>query len=114
VPGPFFVGGWCSSARLHVGLSSAAGSSGQGDEPSQLYTVASDGSALTQVTSVDYATGANRPGEARWTPDGRRIIASMGVVEGGRVVDVNMSWIDPITGEIAETVPSGAMPTLQP
>ena len=86
----------------------------QGDEPSQLYTVASDGSALTQVTSVDYATGAHRPGEASWTPDGRGIIASMGVVEGGRVVDVKVSWIDPITGEIVETGASGAMPTLQP
>ena len=86
----------------------------QGDEQSQLYTVGSGGSGLTQLTNVDYTTTSRRPGEASWTPDGKRIIASVGVVEGGRVVDVKVSWIDPTTGEITETNASGAMPTLQP
>ncbi len=86
----------------------------QGDEPSQLYTVGPDGSGLTQITNVDYTTTSRRPGEATWTPDGQRIIASVGVVQGGRVVDVKVSWVDPVTGEIAETNQSGAMPTLQP
>lgn len=86
----------------------------QGDEQSQLYTISSDGSGLTQITNVDYTTTSRRPGEATWTPDGRRIIASVGVVEGGRVVDVKVSWIDPTTGAITETSASGAMPDLQP
>jgi Tol biopolymer transport system component len=86
----------------------------QGDEQSQLYTVGSDGSGLTQITNVDYTTTSRRPGEASWTPDGTRIIASVGVVQGGRVVDVKVSWIDPTTGAITETSASGAMPTLQP
>lgn len=86
----------------------------QGDEESQLYTIASDGSSLTQLTRVDYTTTQRRPGEASWTPDGQRIIASIGVVEGGSVVDVKIAYIDPSTGEIDETSASGAMPTLQP
>jgi len=86
----------------------------QGAEESQLYTVAPDGSALTQITHVDDGTTARRPGEASWTPDGERIIASVGVVDGGRVVDVKISFIDPVSGEITETAASGAMPTLQP
>ncbi len=47
----------------------------QGAEESQLYTIASDGSRLTQLTHVDYTTSRRRPGEATWTPDGKRIIA---------------------------------------
>jgi hypothetical protein len=86
----------------------------QGDEPSQLYTIAPDGSGLTQVTHVDHSTSSRRPGEASWTPDGNRIIASIGVVEGGRVVGVKIAYVDPATGEIAETSASGAMPSLQP
>jgi lysophospholipase L1-like esterase len=86
----------------------------QGAEASQLYTVAADGSGLTQITSIDYPTKTRRPGEASWTPDGERIIASIGVVSGGRVVDVKIAWIDPATGAITETEASGAMPTLQP
>ncbi len=86
----------------------------QGDEQSQLYTVRSDGSGLTQITNVDHTTTSRRPGEASWTPDGKRIIASVGVVEGGRVVDVKVSWIDPTSGLITETAASGAMPALQP
>lgn len=86
----------------------------QGAEKSQLYTVASDGSALTQMTNVDYSSNGRRPGEARWTPDGQRIIAGVGVVEQGRVVDVKIAWVDPITGTIDETSASGAMPSLQP
>jgi GDSL-like Lipase/Acylhydrolase family/Peptidase propeptide and YPEB domain len=86
----------------------------QGAEPSQLYTVAPDGSGLTQITDVDYTTTWRRPGEASWTPDGQRIIASIGIVQGDRVVDVKVSWVDPATGEITETEASGAMPALQP
>jgi Tol biopolymer transport system component len=86
----------------------------QGAERSQLYTVAPDGSGLTKITHVDYASTTRRPGEASWTPDGKHIIASVGVVEGGQVVDVKVSWIDPVTGEITESAASGAMPTLQP
>lgn len=86
----------------------------QGGEESQLYTIASDGSGLTQVTDVDYTTTRRRPGEANWTPDGQRIIASIGVVESGRVIDVKIAYIDPTTGEISETTASGAMPSLQP
>jgi Tol biopolymer transport system component len=86
----------------------------QGAEESQLYTIAPDGSNLTQLTRVDYTTTQRRPGEASWTPDGQRIIASIGVVEGGSVVDVKIAYIDPSTGEIDETSASGAMPTLQP
>jgi hypothetical protein len=54
----------------------------QGSEPSQLYTVAPDGSDLVQITDVDHATTSRRPGEASWTPDGTGIIASVGVVSG--------------------------------
>lgn len=86
----------------------------QGEEESQLYTVASDGTDLVQVTTVDYGTAKRRPGEANWTPDGARIIASMGVVNDGRVVDVKIAYIDPNTGSILETTASGAMPSLQP
>jgi Tol biopolymer transport system component len=86
----------------------------QSGEESQLYTVAGDGSGLVRITKVDYATTSRRPGEANWTPDGRQIIASIGVVDGGRVVDVKIAYIDPTTGEITETTASGAMPSLQP
>jgi Tol biopolymer transport system component len=85
----------------------------QGDEPSQLYTVASDGSSLVQVTDVDPASG-RRPGEASWSPDGERLIASIGVVASGTVVDVRIAFVDIGTGEIDETDASGAMPTLRP
>ncbi len=85
-----------------------------GGEKSQLYTVASNGSGLEQITKVDYKTTSGRPGEASWTPDGKRIIASMSVVEGGTVTDVKVAWIDPTTGEITKTTASGAMPSLQP
>jgi Tol biopolymer transport system component len=84
-----------------------------GDEPSQLYTVASDGSHLRQVTNVGASEG-RRPGEASWTPDGKQLIASIGVVVGGRVVDVKIAWVDPATGAIDQTTVSGAMPALQP
>lgn len=86
----------------------------QGAEESQLYTIAPDGTELTQVTHVDYTTTRRRPGEAAWTPDGQRIIASIGVVENGSVVDVKIAYVDPATGEIDETEASGAMPSLQP
>ena len=86
----------------------------QGDEASQLYTITADGSDLTQITDVDYTTTQRRPGEANWTPDGQRIIASIGVVESGTVVDVKIAYIDPLTGKITETTASGAMPSLQP
>lgn len=86
----------------------------QGDEQSQLYTVEPDGSGLAQITDVDYDATQRRPGEANWTPDGQRIIASIGIVEGGRVVDVKIAYIDPKTGSIRETAASGAMPSLQP
>lgn len=88
--------------------------SNQGAEESQLYTISADGSDLTQITSVDYTTTHRRPGEASWTPDGQRIIASIGVVRGGSVADVKIAYIDPNTGEITETTASGAMPNLQP
>jgi Tol biopolymer transport system component/lysophospholipase L1-like esterase len=86
----------------------------QGAEESQLYTVGADGSGLTQITNVDDPTTTRRPGEASWTSDGQRIIASIGVVSSGHVVDVKIAWIDPATGAITETEASGAMPTLQP
>lgn len=86
----------------------------QGAEESQLFTIAPDGSGLTQITDVDHAATGRRPGEASWTPDGERIIASMGVVVGGTVVDVKIAYVDPATGEITETDASGAMPVLQP
>jgi hypothetical protein len=86
----------------------------QGDEESQLYSVSADGSGMTQITKVDYTTTRRRPGEANWTSDGRQIIASIGVVEGGRVIDVKIAYIDPATGEVIETTASGAMPSLQP
>ncbi|MFZ1490045.1 MAG: hypothetical protein WAS51_08895 [Ilumatobacteraceae bacterium] len=86
----------------------------QGDEPSQLYTVASDGSHLTRITNVDHVATARRPGEADWTPDGSRIITSLGVVADGRVVDVKIGYVDPATGAITESATSGAMPSLQP
>ncbi len=86
----------------------------QGAEESQLYTIAPDGSGLTQITDVDHAATGRRPGEASWTPDGERIIASMGVVVGGTVVDVKIAYVDPATGEITETDASGAMPVRQP
>ncbi|MGE0308898.1 MAG: TolB family protein [Acidimicrobiia bacterium] len=86
----------------------------QGTEPSQLYTVASDGSQLQQITHVDYAATQRRPGEATWTPNGNRIIAGIGVVINGGVGDVKIAYIDPTSGEITETEASGAMPALQP
>jgi hypothetical protein len=86
----------------------------QGSEPSQLYSAASDGSQLEQITHVDYSTTQRRPGEATWTPDGNRIIAAIGVVIGGGVGDVKIAYIDPTTGDITETEASGAMPALQP
>ncbi len=85
-----------------------------GAEKSQLYTVASDGSGLKQLTQVDYKGTSRRPGEATWTPDGTQIIASVGAVNSGTVTDVKISWIDPKTGQITETMVSGAMATLQP
>jgi Tol biopolymer transport system component len=85
-----------------------------GAEPSQLYTVAPDGSGLVQITHVDHATTNRRPGEASWTPDGERIIAAVGLVQDARVVDVRIAFVDPATGAITETDASGAMPTLQP
>lgn len=81
-------------------------------EDSQLYTVASDGSGLAQITHVGPDDG--RPGEATWTPDGKRIIASIGIVIDDVVQDVKVAWIDPATGEIEQLSQSGAMPTLQP
>jgi hypothetical protein len=86
----------------------------QGAEPSQLYTVAPDGTGLVQITDVDHAPVSRRPGEATWTPDGTGIVASIGVVQGGRVVDVKIARVDPATGVITETEASGAMPSLQP
>lgn len=85
-----------------------------GDEESQLYTVVADGSALTQITAVDYETSRRRPGYARWTPDGESIIASVSQRENGELVDVKIAYIDLTTGEISESTASGAMPSLQP
>ena len=81
-----------------------------GEEEWQLYTVASDGTDLAQVTTVDYGMAKRRPGSANWTPDGAQIIASVGVVDEGRVVDVKIAYIDPNTGSIRETKASGAGP----
>jgi len=86
----------------------------QGAEPSQLYTVAPDGSSLVQITDVDHTTTTRRPGEANWTPDGTGIVASIGIVRGGSVADVKIATVDPGTGAITETATSGAMPSLQP
>ncbi len=86
----------------------------QGSEPSQLYSAAADGSELTQITNVDYSTTQRRPGEATWTPDGNRIIATIGVVINGGLGDAKVAYIDPTTGAITETEASGAMPDLQP
>lgn len=83
----------------------------QGDEPSQLYTVSSTGKELTQVTRAK--PGEQRPGEASWTPDGKQIIASLGIVDATQVVDVKIGWVDPVNGEITATTQSGAMPSLQ-
>jgi dipeptidyl aminopeptidase/acylaminoacyl peptidase len=41
------------------------------DEPSELFTVRSDGSELTQIT--DYGPGGERASQPTWTPDGRII-----------------------------------------
>lgn len=84
----------------------------QGDEPSQLFEVRSDGSGLRQVTNLDTATDG-RPGEASWTPDGTAIIAAIGTVSSGRVSDVTIAYVDPTTGEVQRSTQSGAMPKLQ-
>ena len=86
----------------------------QGGEESQLYTIDADGSGLAQITKVDYATTRRRPGEANWTPDGKQIIASIGVVAGGKVIDVKIAFVDPTNGKVTESPASGAMPGLQP
>ena len=41
------------------------------DEPSNLFTVRSDGSKLSQIT--DYASGKERASQPTWTADGRII-----------------------------------------
>ena len=85
-----------------------------GDEESQLYTVAPDGSELTPVTNVDYPTERGRPGYARWTPDGTDIIATVSTRENGELVSANIAYIDPTTGEITDTGTEGVMASLQP
>lgn len=56
-------------------------------------TVSSTGKELTQITRVK--PGGQRPGEASWTPDGKQIIASLGIVDATQVVDVKIGWVDP-------------------
>jgi Tol biopolymer transport system component len=86
----------------------------QGDEPSQLYTMESDGTDLRQVTSVDHEATGWRPGEASWSPDGRRLVASIGIVVDGSVTDVRIAYVDVESGEISMTGASGAMPSIRP
>ncbi len=71
-------------------------------------------SAPTNLHGAIPPSSTKGPREPSWTPDGTRIIASIGAVENGRAVDVKIAYVDPVTGEIDETAAPGAMPALQP
>jgi Tol biopolymer transport system component len=69
VPGP--RADWHPSRDLIVYCTNDVGGAAQSDDPSNLFTIRSDGSGLTQIT--DYGPGEDRASQPSWTSDGRII-----------------------------------------
>jgi Tol biopolymer transport system component len=69
VPGP--RGDWHPTDDLIVYCTNDVGGDPQSDEPSNLFTIRSDGSGLAQIT--DYGPGEDRASQPSWTSDGRII-----------------------------------------
>jgi Tol biopolymer transport system component len=69
VPGP--RGDWHPTDDLIVYCTNDVGGLQQSDDPSNLFTIRSDGSGLSQIT--DYGPGEDRASQPSWTSDGRII-----------------------------------------
>jgi Tol biopolymer transport system component len=69
VPGPRVD--WHPTDDLIVYSTNDVGGVPQSDDPSNLFTIGSDGSGLTQIT--DYGPGEERASQPSWTSDGRII-----------------------------------------
>ena len=83
------------------------------DQPSNLFTMRSDGSQIKQLTDLT-SPRAKRVAQARWRPDGSGLMASCSY--GNPVHGVQICLVDPSTGEITyqDHILSGARPDLQP
>lgn len=87
VPGP--RADWHPSDDLIVYCTNDVGGFPQSDEPSNLFTIRSDGSGLTQIT--DYGPGDDRASQPSWTSDGRIIFAH---ISGPADERISVAFID--------------------
>ncbi len=62
-------------------------------QPSTIYTIHPDGTGLELVTDGS-GSGNTRVAVPRWTPDGERLLVSIGVVDDGEVTDVQLAFLD--------------------
>jgi Tol biopolymer transport system component len=87
------------------------------DHPSNLYTLKPDGSDLRQLThsSVD---GTMRIGQPRWSPDGTRIVVSVGISElpDTTISDAQLGFVSVAGGGPTLLSPTihGSQPDLRP
>ena len=82
-------------------------------EPSNIFTMRSDGSERRQLTTISN-NGVLRIAQPRWTPDGTGLVASLAF--GDPVSFVEVAYVDPDSGEV--TMPgteiAGAHPDVRP
>ncbi len=88
-------------------------------EASNLYLIKPDGTGQRQLTSSSVG-GLMRIAEPRWTPNGTRILVSVGIGrpdgKEATVVDVKVAFVDPTGGEpvFPETPIHGSRPDMRP
>jgi len=80
------------------------------DQPSNVYTVAPDGTNVRQITTAS-TDGTMRIGLPRWSADGSRIWVS--VTREGET-GPSIAWIDPLTGALHELPLEGKGPRPRP
>ncbi len=85
----------------------------EADQPSNVFTMHSDGSTVSQLTHLDNPN-SKRVAQARWLPDGSGLIASCSY--GNPVAGVQVCLVDPSSGDVSYTdhILAGARPEMQP
>jgi Tol biopolymer transport system component len=81
-----------------------------------VYVMNPDGSEVRQLTNTTLDQ-LQRIGEPTWTPDGKRIVASRGVLaapDNKSIIDALIVFVDPSSGEVTVTGVQGAQVRLQP
>jgi len=82
------------------------------DEPSDLYTMAADGSDLVQVT--DFGPAGRRATQPTWTPDGQRILFTLVEQSPGFDRPRHAAFIAPDGTALVELTPEATHPRLRP